>query len=58
MERYWEVAARGVRPIMCNPEDLEKHSFRLYAGKKIFKDYSAAMLYWSGLRKKNKPQFI
>lgn len=24
MEKYWQVTRDGVKPIMCNPEDLKK----------------------------------
>ena len=50
LEKYWEVTRDGVKPIMCNPEDLKKSdswlSFHVYEGKTIFENYSRAMLCW------------
>ena len=50
LEKYWEVTKEGVKPIMCNPEDLKKSDswllFHVYEGKTIFENYSRAMLCW------------
>ena len=50
LEKYWEVTRDGVKPIMCNTEDLKKSDswllFHVYEGKTIFENYSRAMLCW------------